>query len=141
MTVCLFGHFIYLFIYLNSNCNQHQGEFLWYSIVGAWKFLELKEVIRELNLQLPLENTVSCKELLSGLSTHSHILRAIHTNSPWSCVHLQVNFSSSWLSLRGHPQPGQQRLLQSRAGAKSHQMVFRRTIHIEIKNPRGPTQG
>lgn len=50
--------------------------------------MELKELIRELNLQVPWENIISCKEVLSGLSTHSHILRATHKNSPWSCAQL-----------------------------------------------------
>lgn len=54
--------------------------------------MELKELIGKLNLQLPWENIISCQGVLSGLSPHSPILRATHTNSPWSCAQLQVNF-------------------------------------------------
>lgn len=53
--------------------------------------MELKELVRELNFQLPWENIISYKEVLSGLSTQSHP-QGHPTNPPWSCAQFQVNF-------------------------------------------------
>lgn len=95
--------------------------------------MELKELIRELNLQVPWENIFSCKEVPSGLGTHSHILRAPTKTLLGLVPNFHRNFQQLLLQ---QEQPGgssgQQQVLQNRAGVKYHQILFRKTTYLNI---------